>query len=61
VSDPCPVCSGRGYDMVTRYGIVQKVACVVCSGTGKRPVAAHVAASRRAGRIAGIRRAERRR
>lgn len=56
---PCPSCEGRGYDIVTRSNIAQRVLCVVCNGTRVQPRTHAEATLSAANRIAGIRRAQR--
>lgn len=56
---PCPSCEGRGYDVVTRAHIVQRVLCVVCNGTRVVPRSHAEASLSQHARIAGIRRAQR--
>jgi DnaJ-class molecular chaperone len=60
-ADPCPSCSGRGYDVLGPAHGYARRKCVVCNGTGQRPLTRHVAAIRDAGKLAGIKRALRRR
>jgi hypothetical protein len=59
--DPCPSCEGRGWELRSYQGVELHSACSVCNGTRVRPLTIAAASSRRAGRLAGIRRAQARR
>lgn len=57
----CPSCEGRGYTLDDPSDASRRIKCVVCNGTKVLPLNHYQATLRESGRIAGIRRAQRRR
>lgn len=57
--EPCPACNGTGLEPCPVCFGMTVHPCIACNGTRVRPLTTPVAAARRSGRVAGIRRAPR--